>query len=278
MSRNVFYAGRAAFAAAIVVALAAPAGFAQEGAVDDPRLYAPGQLTVSTSDPVFPPWMIDNDPSNGEGFESALVYAIAAQMGFEAEDVVWLRETFDQAIAPGAKRYDFGIQQISVTEDRSQIATFSDVYYQPQKAVVAMPGSPVEEAESFADLREVRWGVMIGTTDLDYVEQIIGVENAAVYNDQVGLFQALQSNQIDAVATELPTALYLTAVQVPDAEIAAILTPDEHDYGHGLIFEQGNDLVEWVNEAIAALKADGTIDALVAEYLIADPDLPIITE
>ena len=278
MSRNVFYAGRAAFAAALVVALAAPAGFAQEGTVDDPRLYAPGQLTVSTSDPVFPPWMMDNDPANGEGFESALVYAIAAQMGFEAEDVVWLRETFDQAIAPGAKRYDFGIQQISVTEDRSQIATFSDVYYQPQKAVVAMPGSPVGEAESFADLREVRWGVMIGTTDLDYVEQIIGVENAAVYNDQVGLFQALQSNQIDAVATELPTALYLTAVQVPDAEIAAILTPDEHDYGHGLIFEQGNDLVEWVNEAIAALKADGTIDALVAEYLIADPDLPIITE
>ena len=134
------------------------------------------------------------------------------------------------------------------------------------------------EAESFADLREVRWGVMIGTTDLDYVEQIIGVDNAAVYNDQVGLFQALQSNQIDGVATELPTALYLTAVQVPDAEIAAILTPDEHDYGHGLLFEQGNDLVDWVNEAIAALKADGTIDALVADYLIADPDLPIITE
>jgi len=221
---------------------------------------------------------MDNDPANGEGFESALVYAIAAQMGFDADDVVWLRETFDQAIAPGAKRYDFGIQQISVTEDRSQIATFSDVYYQPQKAVVAMPGSPVGEAESFADLREVRWGVMIGTTDLDYVEQIIGVDNAAVYNDQVGLFQALQSNQIDAVATELPTALYLTAVQVPDAEIAAILTPDEHDYGHGLLFEQGNDLVDWVNEAIAALKADGTIDALVADYLIADPDLPIITE
>lgn len=278
MSRNVFYAGRAAFAAALVVALSAPAGFAQEGTVDDPRLFTPGKLTVSTSDPVFPPWMMDNDPANGEGFESALVYAIAAQMGFDADDVVWLRETFDQAIAPGAKRYDFGIQQISVTEDRSQIATFSDVYYQPQKAVVAMPGSPVGEAESFADLREVRWGVMIGTTDLDYVEQIIGVDNAAVYNDQVGLFQALQSNQIDAVATELPTALYLTAVQVPDAEIAAILTPDEHDYGHGLLFEQGNGLVDWVNQAIAALKADGTIDALVADYLIADPDLPIITE
>tara|TARA_R100000365_G_scaffold903_1_gene3265 strand:- start:21125 stop:22135 length:1011 start_codon:yes stop_codon:yes gene_type:complete len=267
-----------AVAASLAAALAAGTTFAQENTPDDPRLFTPGQLTIATSDPVFPPWMMDNDPSNGEGFESAFVYALAEKMGFAADDVVWVRETFDQAIAPGAKDYDFGIQQISVTEDRSQIATFSDVYYQPQKAVVAMPGSAVEQATSFADLREVRWGVMIGTTDLDYVEQIIGVTEPAVYNDQVGLFQALQGNQIDAVATELPTALYLTAVQVPDATIAAILPPDENDYGHGLIFEQGNDLVEWVNEAIAELKSEGVIDALVAEYLIADPELAVITE
>lgn len=277
MTGNTFSFGRFALAGAIALGMAG-AALAQDNTPDDPRLFTPGQLTVATSDPVFPPWMMDNDPSNGEGFESALVYAIAEKMGFAPEDVVWVRETFDQAIAPGAKNYDFGIQQISVTEERAQIATFSDVYYQPQKAVVAMPGSPVAEAESFADLREVRWGVMIGTTDLDYVEQIIGVENAAVYNDQASMFQALQGNQIDAVATELPTALYLTAVQVPDAEIAAILTPDENDYGHGLIFEQGSELVGWVNEAIAELKADGTIDALVEEYLIANPDLPVITE
>ncbi|QJR17545.1 amino acid ABC transporter substrate-binding protein [Pelagibacterium halotolerans] len=263
---------------AVAATLAFGTAHAQDNTPDDPRLFTPGQLTVATSDPVFPPWMMDNDPSNGEGFESAFVYALAEKMGFAPDDVVWVRETFDQAIAPGAKNYDFGIQQISVTEDRAQIATFSDVYYQPQKAVVAMPGSAVEQASSFADLLQVRWGVMIGTTDLDYVEQIIGVDEPAVYNDQVGLFQALQGNQIDAVATELPTALYLTAVQVPDATIAAILPPDENDYGHGLIFEQGNDLVEWVNEAIAELQSEGVIDALVAQYLIADPDLPVITE
>lgn len=277
MTGNLFSFGRFALAGAIALGLAGSA-FAQEKTTQDPRLFAPGQLTVATSDPVFPPWMMDNDPSNGEGFESALVYAIADKMGFAPEDVLWVRETFDQAIAPGDKNYDFGIQQISVTEDRAEIATFSDVYYQPQKAVVAMPGSAVADATSFADLRDVRWGVMIGTTDLDYVEDIIGVEDAAVYNDQASLFQALQGNQIDAVATELPTALYLTAVQVPDAEIAAILPPDENDYGHGLIFEQGSELVGWVNEAITELKADGTIDALVDEYLIANPDLPIITE
>lgn len=265
-------------AAALALSLSAGAAQAQENTPDDPRLFTPGKLTVATSDPVFPPWMMDNDPSNGEGFESALVYALAEEMGFDREDVVWVRETFDQAIAPGAKNYDFGLQQISVTEERSQIATFSDPYYLPEKAVVAMPGSPVSEARTFEDLRDVRWGVMIGTTDLDYVAEIIGVDDAAVYNDQVGLFQALQGNQIDAVATELATALYLTAVQVPDAEIAAILPHDENDYGHGLIFEQGNELVEWVNEAIATLRDEGVIDALVAEYLIADPDLPVITQ
>ncbi|WMT89300.1 ABC transporter substrate-binding protein [Pelagibacterium sp. H642] len=265
-------------AAALALSLSAGAAQAQENTPDDPRLFTPGKLTVATSDPVFPPWMMDNDPSNGEGFESALVYALAEEMGFDREDVVWVRETFDQAIAPGAKNYDFGIQQISVTEERSQIATFSDPYYLPEKAVVAMPGSPVSEARTFEDLRDVRWGVMLGTTDLDYVAEIIGVDDAAVYNDQVGLFQALQGNQIDAVATELATALYLTAVQVPDAEIAAILPHDENDYGHGLIFEQGNELVDWVNEAIATLQSEGVIDALVAEYLIADPDLPVITQ
>jgi len=277
MTGNLAFFARAALSGAFALGLAGTA-LAQDKTPDDPRLFTPGQLTVATSDPVFPPWMMDNDPSNGEGFESALVYAIADKMGFAQDDVVWVRETFDQAIAPGAKNYDFGIQQISVTEERSRIATFSDPYYLPEKAVVAMPGSPAGEARSFDDLRQVRWGVMIGTTDLDYVEEVIGVDDAAVYNDQVGLFQALQGNQIDAVATELATALYLTAVQVPDAEIAAILPHDEADYGHGLIFEQGNELVDWVNEAIAELKADGTIDALVDQYLIANPDLPIITE
>ena len=278
MSGTTMTPSRIALLAALLVPLAAGAVQAQENTPDDPRLFTPGKLTVATSDPVFPPWMMDNDPSNGEGFESALVYALAEEMGFDREDVVWVRETFDQAIAPGAKNYDFGLQQISVTEERSQIATFSDPYYLPEKAVVAMPGSPVSEARTFEDLRDVRWGVMIGTTDLDYVAEIIGVDDAAVYNDQVGLFQALQGNQIDAVATELATALYLTAVQVPDAEIAAILPHDENDYGHGLIFEQGNELVEWVNEAIATLRDEGVIDALVAEYLIADPDLPVITQ
>lgn len=270
--------GRLAAAAVLMGAMSAGAVFAQEGTPDDPRLFTPGKLTVATSDPVYPPWMMDNDPSNGEGFESALVYAIADHLGFAPEDVVWVRETFEQAIAPGAKDYDFGIQQISVTEARAQIATFSDVYYQPEKAVVALPDSDVASATSFDQLRAANWGVAVGTTDLTYLEDILGITNAAVYDDQVGVFQALQGGQIDATVVALPTALFVTAVQVPDAAITALLPKDENDLGHGLIFEQDNDIVGWINEAIAELTADGTIDGLVAEYLIADPDLPVISE
>lgn len=258
--------------------LAGGAALAQEGTVDDPRLHTPGKLTVATGDVVYPPWMMDDNPEGGEGFENALIYALAAELGFAPEDVVWVRETFDQSIAPGAKDYDFAIQQISVTEARAEVVTFSQVYFQPDKAVVALPGSPVEGASSFAELREARWGAAVGTTDFTYLETVLGDDDAAVYDDQIGVFQAMQANQIDATVVALPTALFLTAVQVPDAEIVALLPPDENDRGHGLLFEFGNPLAEWIDEGIDALIANGTIDELKNTWLVADPDLPVITE
>jgi polar amino acid transport system substrate-binding protein len=251
---------------------------AQERTPQDPRLHTPGQLTVGTGDPVYPPWMLNNDPAGGEGFENGLVYALAEEMGFSEDQVVWVGQTFDQAIAPGAKPYDFAIQQISVTEARSEIVTFSQVYYQPQKAVIALPGTAAEQAESFADLRALRWGAVIGTTDNDYLVNVLGIEDAAIYNEQVDVFQAMQAGQIDATVTALPTALFVTAVQVPDAQIVALLPADENDRGHGLLFEFGNPLVDWVDDALTAVIERGTVDELVSTYLVADPDLPIITE
>ena len=250
---------------------------ALERTVNDPRLFQPGKLTVGTGDPVYPPWMLNNDPAGGEGFENGLVYELAAEMGFAPEDVVWVGQTFDQAIAPGPKPYDFSIQQISVTEERSRIVTFSQVYFQPDKAVVALPGSAVEGARSFADLRRARWGATIGTTDLDYLENIIGVRNVAVYDDQVGTFQALQGELIDATVVALPTALFATAVQIPDAKIAALLPADPNDRGHGLLFEKDNPLVEWVDEALGAVIARGVVDDLVGRYLVGDADIVEIT-
>lgn len=258
--------------------LAGSLAWAQEETPNDPRLFEPGKLTVSTSDPAYPPWVLDNNPEAGEGFEAALVYALADELGFAREDVQWVDVTFDGAIAPGDKDYDFSIQQISVTPERAQVATFSDVYYQSDKAVIALPDSPVASAKSFADLRQARWGVAIGTTDNDYVTNVLGVPEPAVFDDQAGVFQALQGGQIDATIAALPTALYATAVQVPEARIVALLPKDERDEGLGLLFESGNPIVPWINKGLAALKEKGVIDDLVAKYLVADPNIPTITE
>lgn len=273
-----YRAALSAAALAIGLTFGAVSTHAQERTPQDPRLLTPGKLTVGTGDPVYPPWMLNNDPASGEGFENGLIYALAEEMGFAREDVVWVGNTFEQTIAPGPKNFDFSIQQISVTEARAQVVTFSQVYFQPDKAVVALPGSAVEGAKSFEDLRSARWGAVIGTTDLTYLENILGIEEAAVYDDQIGVFQAMQAKQIDATVVALPTALYVTAVQVPDAQIVALLPADENDRGHGLLFQFENPLVEWVDEALSAVIARGVVDELKATYLVADPDLPIITE
>ena len=261
-----------------VMAMVVTPVLAQEKTPNDPRLFTPGKLTVSTSEPSYPPWVLDNNPEAGEGFEAALVYALAAELGFKKEDVVWVDLTFDGAIAPGPKAYDFSIQQISVTPERAKVATFSDVYYQSDKAVIALPTSTVASAKSFADLKAARWGVAVGTTDFDYVTHVLGIDNAAVYDDQAGVFQALQGGQIDATVAALPTALYATCCQVPEAKITAILPKDPKDEGLGLLFAYENPIVPWINEGLAALKSKGVIDELAKKYLIADPSIPEITQ
>lgn len=245
---------------------------------NDPRLYTPGKLTVATGEPAYPPWMMDDDPEGGIGFENGMVYALAEALGFAKEDVVWVRQTFDQGIAPGEKPYDFNLQQYTVFEERKEFVDFSMTYYQPEKAVVALPGSDVESATSFDDLRKLKWGATIGTGDLTYIEDMIGVEDVAVFNDQIGTVQALLGGQIDATCIELPTALFITAVQVPEATVAAILPHDPNDAGHGLIFEKGNPIVGWINEGLEAIIADGTVAALAKQYLYGGDDVPEISK
>lgn len=267
-----------ALIAAAALALAAPAALAQAFDTNDPRLVNPGFLTVGTSDPVYPPWMLNNDPAGGEGFENGLVYALAEELGFARDQVRWVAQTFEQIIAPGDKPFDFAINQVSVTPARAEVVGFSRVYYQSDKAVIALPGSAVEGATSFAGLRNARWGAVIGTTDLAYLENVLGVTDAAVYDDQIGVFQAMRAGQIDATVAALPTALFATAVQIPEASIVAILPADEHDQGHGLLFQLGNPLIEPIDAALGRIIERGVVEQLKATYLIADPDLPIITE
>lgn len=249
------------------------AGAEAERTPADPRLHEPGQLTVATGDPVYPPWMLNNDPASGEGFENGLVYALAEEMGFDRDDVVWVTTTFDQGITPGSKPYDFVIAQYSVTEERREFVDFSIVYYQPSKAVIALENSPVADAKSFADLREAKWGATIGTTDLDYIENRIGAEDVAVFDDQVGVFQALLGGQIDATTQSVPTALYATAVQVPEASIVATLPADPNDKGHGLVFETGNPIVPWVNDALQRIIDRGVVEELRQQYLVGDESI-----
>jgi polar amino acid transport system substrate-binding protein len=256
----------------------ADAEVAASCAPEDLPLLEPGKLTVGTGDPVFPPWMLDDDPEGGDGFENGLVYALAAELGFAHDDVVWVGQTFDETIAPGPKPFDFAIQQISVTEDRQEIVDFSMVYFQPDKALVALPDSAVSDATSFADLQDANWGATIGTTDLDYIENLIGVADVAVFDDQAGTFQALLGGQIDATVVAFPTALFATAVQIPEAEIVALLPADPNDTGHGLLFEQGSELVTCVDQGLEAVIAAGVVEELIDEYLVGDADIVEITE
>jgi polar amino acid transport system substrate-binding protein len=245
--------------------------------IDTLNLFEPGKLTVGTGDPVFPPWMLNDDPAGGEGFENGMVYELAAELGFDADDVVWVGQTFEEAIAPGTKPYDFAIQQISVTEERQEIVDFSMVYYQPDKALLALPDSPVVGATTLAELVDANWGATIGTTDLDYIENIIGAEGVAVFDDQATTFQALLGGNIDATVVAFPTALFATAVQIPEANIVASLPADPNDTGHGLLFEQGNPLVDCIDQGLERIIARGVVDDLVAQYLIGDADVVEIT-
>ncbi|MCD6395976.1 MAG: amino acid ABC transporter substrate-binding protein [Spirochaetaceae bacterium] len=249
-----------------------------EGTINDPGLFTPGKLTVATGEPAYPPWMMDDDPAAGIGFENGLVYALAEKLGFAKEDVVWVRQTFDQGIAPGEKNYDFNIQQFSVTEERRKFVDFSEVYYRPEKAVITIPGSDIITAKSFEDLKKGKWGATIGTADLSYIENIIGVKDVAVFNDVAGTFQALLAGQIDATCIELPTALFITFVQVPDAIISAVLPNDPNDLGHGLVFEKGSPIIEWINKGLEAIIADGVIADLTKKYLIGDESIQVISK
>jgi polar amino acid transport system substrate-binding protein len=251
-------------------------------AVDSLALTTAGELTIATGEPVFPPWMIDDDPTNGQGFESAVAYALAEQMGFPADSITWTRTGFDEAIAPGEKPYDFNMQQYSITAERDEVVDFSIPYYVGQKSVIALEGTPAATAATFADLAGGTWGATVGTTDLAYIEDNIGIPGAdvAVFDTQADVVAAMLAGQIDATVVSLPTALFLTAVEIEGSVIAGVLPGGETDEGDGmgLLFADGSELVPCVNAALQALTDDGTLEALAAEWLQGSGDIPNITE
>ncbi len=229
-------------------------------------LYQPGVLTVATDNPVYPPWFIDNKPANGKGYESAVAYAVAAQLGFSKSQVKWAFEPFNNSYAPGPKKFDFDINEISVTPQRAQAVTFSDSYYDVQQALVALKGTPIVTKHSPADLKGYVYGDQVGTTSLAFINsQIQPTSPPRVYNTLNDVKQALQTHQIAALVTDTPTAQFISSSEIKNSVmVGQFPSTGEH---YGLLFAKGNPLAGCVNKALAALTANGTLQSLQKQYL-----------
>ena len=243
-----------------------------------------GQLTVATDNPAFQPWFGGTgttgpfkarpnqgtgNPASGEGFESAFVYALAERLGLTADQVTWVAVAFNESFAPGPKDFDFDVNEISYNENRDQAVDFSDSYYDVAQALVARKGTPIAEATTFADLQSFRLGAQVGTTSYNYVvDNVQPSEQPKVYDRSVDVITALNNGQIDGYVTDAPTAYVNVLIgQVNQGVVVGQFpTIGEQEY-FGLVFEEGNPLRDCVNEAIASLRDDGTLEALEAEWL-----------
>jgi len=239
------------------------------------ELYQKGALTVATDKPVYSPWFENNKPSNGKGYESAVAYAVAKQLGFKAARVHWAYEPFNDSYAPGPKKFDFDINEISYTGPRAQAVSFSDSYYDVQQALVALKGSPITKKHTPADLKTYVYGDQIGTTSLQFItSEIQPTARPKIYQTLNVVKDVLQTHQIDAFVMDTPTAQYIAGYQVPKAVmVAQFPSTGEH---YGLLFTKGNPLVGCVNKALSTLKADGTLAALQKQYLQVYLSVPTI--
>jgi polar amino acid transport system substrate-binding protein len=239
------------------------------------QLFAKGQLTVATDKPVYPPWFVNNKPTNGQGYESAVAYAVAAQLGFSKSQVTWAYEPFDSSYAPGAKKFDFDINEVSYSAARAQVVTFSDSYYDVQQALVALKGSPIASKHTPADLKGYVYGDQVGTTSLAFINsQIQPTKTPKVFETLNDVKQALQTSQIAALVTDTPTAQFISSSEIKGSVmVAQFPSTGEH---YGLLFAKGNPLVTCVNKALATLKSNGTLAKLTAQYLKIYTSVPTI--
>ena len=235
-------------------------------ATDQLALTSPGKLTVGTDKPAYPPYFEDDDPTNGKGFESAVAYAVADELGL-ADKVEWTIVPFNSSYAPGPKKFDFDINQISITPKRAERVDFSTPYYTAPQAVVALKSSPAASATSLAELANAKLGVQIGTTSLDAVSEVIKPSSQPqVYNDSNDTVRALKAKRIEAIVVDLPTAFYLTAAEIPEAKITGQFdAPGGDDWG--LVLAKDSELTPCVNKALEALKSSGELEQISDKWL-----------
>ncbi len=234
---------------------------------------------MGTGEPAFPPYVIDDAPESGQGFESAVAYAVAAEMGFAEDQVTWVRTTFEGAIQPGPKDFDFNLQQYSISPEREEVVSFSEPYYEANQAILGYADSPAAEAATAAEIRELKIGVAAGTTSLTFVTDVLQpTTDPFVYNDNAAAKQALDTQQIDAIVADLPTALFISAVEIEGTEVFGQFPPSDGTQGEpwGLLFAKDNPLVECANLALAALRESGALEEITVEWMSDSVDAPEI--
>ena len=243
------------------------------------QTLTPGTLTIATGEPAYSPWVLNDAPEKGEGFEAAVAYAVAKQLGFSNEQVKWVRTTFDAAITPGPKTFDFNIQQYSITDERKKVVDFSSAYYFSNQSIVSYKGSKIEGVTTIADLKAkgAVLGAAVASTSLDTIEQQFGLK-AQVFNDNAAAVAALKNGQIDGLVVDLPTAFYLSAVEVPKGIIVGqVENRDSNDQGAGLLLAKDSPLTKCVTSAVDAIRDSGELKTITDKWLATSAGAPYLS-
>jgi len=244
-------------------------------------LYKQGQLTVATDSPAYSPWFDNNDPSDGKGFESAVAYAVAKELGFSTSQVKWVTESFDNSYAPGNKDFDFDINEISITSSRAKAVDFSTGYYTANQGVLTLSTSKYAGATSLAALKGAKIGVQVATTSYQAVEsQIKPSGSVSVYNTTDDEVNALKDGQVDAIVTDMPTVFYLASAELDNGKIVGQFSYDGGGAAEqfGLLLQKGSGLTSCVNQAIAKLQSSGELASITKQWLADSADAPELTQ
>ncbi len=242
---------------------------ADECTPDAMDTVTPGTLTIATDDPAYEPWFVDNDPTNGEGYESAVAYAVAEQLGYTQDQVTWVTVPFNKVVQPGPKEFDLDVNQVSITEARRKAVDFSSGYYDVVQTVVTTKGSAIDGVTSLADLADAKLGAQVGTTSYTAItDQVQPSQDPAVFDTNDQAVQALKNGQIDGIVVDLPTAYYMSAVQLDDGVIVGQLPlPDGDPEQFGAVLGKGSALTGCVSGAVDALREDGVLDQIGQQWL-----------
>ncbi|GAA2497278.1 ABC transporter substrate-binding protein [Winogradskya humida] len=236
-----------------------------QGALDT---LAGGKLTIGTDNPAYEPWFSDNTPSNGKGFESAVAYEVAKRLGYPAANVVWTQVTFNNAIAPGPKTFDFDVNQFSITPERKKAVDFSSPYYLVRQTVITIKGSKIANAKTIAELKDAKLGAQVGTTSYQAVNELIKpTAKAQVYNNNDDAKAALENKSVDGIVVDLPTAFYMTGAELKDGVIVGQLPQVGVPEQFGLVLDLGSKLTPCVTDAVDQLRQDGTLAVLEKTWL-----------